>query len=102
MCMTGSINDYYADTPKPVVNGEPAYEEIGIWFNPANPRHDDYEIRKQAYWSVFAGAFGHTYGNNNIWQMNREDEPGRIWPNRILGQGPGKSGGRSTWVTCDD
>jgi hypothetical protein len=65
-----------------VVNGEPSYEEIGIWFNPANPRHDDYEIRKQAYWSVFAGAFGHTYGNNNIWQMNNEDDADRIWPNR--------------------
>ena len=75
-------NDYMLTPPKPVLNGEPAYEEIGIWFNPANPRHDDYEIRKQAYWSVFAGAFGHTYGNNNIWQINREDESGRIWPNR--------------------
>jgi hypothetical protein len=76
------FNDYMLTPPKPVVNGEPSYEEIGIWFNPANPRHDDYEIRKQAYWSVFAGAFGHTYGNNNIWQMKRDDESGRIWPNR--------------------
>ena len=76
------FKDYILDPPKPVVNGEPAYEEIGIWFNPANPRHDDYEIRKQAYWSVFAGAFGHTYGNNNIWQMNRDDEESRIWPNQ--------------------
>lgn len=75
-------NDYYLTPNKPVVNGEPSYEEIGIWFNPANPRHDDYEIRKQAYWSVFAGAFGHTYGNNNIWQMNNEDDTDRIWPNR--------------------
>jgi hypothetical protein len=75
-------NDYTLAPPKPVINGEPSYEEIGIWFNPVNGRHDDYEIRKQAYWSVFAGAFGHTYGNNNIWQMNREDESGRIWPNR--------------------
>jgi len=74
--------DYYLTPAKPVVNGEPAYEEIGIWFNPANPRHDDYEIRKQAYWSVFAGAFGHTYGNNNIWQMNNEDDSDRIWPTR--------------------
>ncbi len=40
---------------------------------------DAYEIRKQAYWSVFAGAFGHTYGNNNIWQMNRNDQANRIW-----------------------
>ena len=62
-----------------MVNGEPAYEGIGIWFNPVNGRHDDYEVRKQAYWSVFAGAFGHTYGNNSIWQMNRNDEASRIW-----------------------
>lgn len=74
-------NDYFLEPPRPVVNGEPAYEDIGIWFNPANPRHDAYEIRKQAYWSVFAGAFGHTYGNNNIWQMNRDDQDSRIWPN---------------------
>jgi len=75
-------NDYMRSPPKPVLNGEPSYEEIGIWFNPVNGRHDDYEVRKQAYWSVFAGAFGHTYGNNNIWQMNNEDDSDRIWPNR--------------------
>lgn len=75
--------DYKLSPAKPVINGEPSYEEIGIWFNPANPRHDAYEIRKQAYWSVFAGAFGHTYGNNNIWQVNRDDESSRIWPNRV-------------------
>jgi hypothetical protein len=75
-------NDYFLTPAKPVVNGEPSYEEIGIWFNPVNGRHGDYEVRKQAYWSVFAGAFGHTYGNNNIWQMNRDDGMGRIWPNR--------------------
>ena len=74
-------NDYMLSPTKPVINGEPAYEDIGIWFNPANPRHGAYEVRKQAYWSVFAGAFGHTYGNNNIWQMSRDDEAGRIWPN---------------------
>ena len=79
-------NDYYLTPAKPVINGEPSYEEIGIWFNPANPRHGDYEIRKQAYWSVFAGAFGHTYGNNNIWQMNNEDDADRIWPNRTWDQ----------------
>jgi hypothetical protein len=75
-------SDYMLTPPKPVINGEPSYEEMGIWFNPANPRFDAYEIRKQAYWSVFAGAFGHTYGNNNIWQISREEESGRIWPNR--------------------
>ncbi|MFH0759200.1 MAG: glycoside hydrolase family 140 protein [Bacteroidota bacterium] len=72
-------NDYMLTPAKPVVNGEPAYEDLGIWFNPVNGRFGDNEIRKQAYWSVFAGAFGHTYGNNNIWQMNRNDEASRIW-----------------------
>jgi hypothetical protein len=75
-------NDYSLTPPKPVLNGEPAYEAIGICFNPVNGRHDDYEVRKQAYWSVFAGAFGHTYGNNNIWQMNRDDGRGVIWPDK--------------------
>jgi hypothetical protein len=74
-------NDYELSPPKPVLNGEPSYEGIGIWFNPANGRHGAYEARKQAYWSVFAGAFGHTYGNNNIWQMNRNDQANRIWAN---------------------
>jgi len=74
--------DYLLDPPKPVLNGEPAYEDIGIWFNPVNGRHDAYEIRKQAYWSVFAGAFGHTYGNNNIWQISRLDDKARIWPDK--------------------
>jgi hypothetical protein len=72
-------NDYMLTPPKPVVNGEPAYEDLGIWFNPVNGRFGSDEVRKQAYWSVFAGAFGHTYGNNNIWQMNRNDQSNRIW-----------------------
>jgi len=25
---------------------------------------------------LFAGAFGHTYGNHSIWQMNAPDKPG--------------------------
>ncbi len=66
-------HDYDLTPIKPVFIGEPAYEDIPVWFNPDNPRHGDYEVRKQAYWAVFAGAFGHTYGNNNIWQMYRKE-----------------------------
>ena len=29
-----------------------------------------YDVRKAAYHSLFAGAFGHTYGCNDIWQMH--------------------------------
>ncbi|CAD5279516.1 MULTISPECIES: glycoside hydrolase family 140 protein [unclassified Imperialibacter] len=78
---TRVANDYNLTPPKPVLNGEPAYEDINEWFNPANPRYNDYEIRKYAYWSVFAGAFGHTYGNNNIWQMYTADVSPIIYAN---------------------
>ena len=66
-------SDYVLMPAKPILNGEPAYEDMNLWFNPANPRYTDYEVRKYAYWSVFAGAFGHTYGNNNVWQMYSPD-----------------------------
>jgi hypothetical protein len=30
------------------------------------------QVRRNAYWSVFAGAHGHTYGTHPIWQMYDE------------------------------
>lgn len=58
---------------KPTLDGEPRYELIpsGFYFS-GSSRLDlftDYDARQAAYWSVLAGACGHTYGNNNIWQM---------------------------------
>ena len=29
----------------------------------------DYDVRRYAYWAVFAGCFGHTYGHNSIMQF---------------------------------
>lgn len=57
---------------KPVIDGEPIYEEIpqGL-HNPKEIRWKDYDVRRYAYWSVFAGSFGHTYGNNSIMQFMR-------------------------------
>jgi hypothetical protein len=66
----------YARTPvKPTVDGEPSYENIpqGL-HNPKEPYWTDKEIRRYSWWSVFAGAFGHTYGENAIMQMHK---PGR-------------------------
>lgn len=66
----------YARTPtKPVLNGEPAYEQI-----PNNLKNEsklgDYYVRKFAYTSLFAGACGHTYGANELWQMWKpENDP---------------------------
>jgi len=62
----------------PTVDGEPRYESINVGFYNQNysriDRFDDYDARQAAYWSLLAGACGHTYGNNNIWQMW---QPGR-------------------------
>ena len=73
--------DYDLTPIKPILNGEPAYEDIGYFFNPVNGRYDDYNVRKNAYWSVFSGAFGHTYGNSNIWQMWDKEHKPIIWAN---------------------
>lgn len=55
---------------KPVLDGEPSYEGIpkGL-HDPNEERWQDYDVRRYAYWSVFAGSCGHTYGNNSIMQM---------------------------------
>ncbi len=55
---------------KPVLDGETLYEDHPVCFN-ANDLgiSSAYDIRKHAYLDVFAGAFGHTYGCHDIWQM---------------------------------
>ena len=70
--------DYNLVPVKPTLDGEPRYECIPVGFYNTtvvdSVRFDDYDVRQAAYWSLLAGACGHTYGNNNIWQMW---EPGR-------------------------
>jgi hypothetical protein len=69
----------YARTPvKPCLDGEPCYEDIPVGFNPDNGWFDDCDVRKAAYWAVFAGAYGHTYGCNDIWQMYAPPRGGAI------------------------
>lgn len=55
---------------KPVMDGEPIYEDHPICFKPKELGYSaDYEVRRLAYWDVFSGAHGHTYGNHAVWQM---------------------------------
>ena len=57
---------------KPVIDGEPSYEDIPQGLHDFTaPRWQDYDVRRYAYWSVFAGSFGHTYGHNSIMQFAR-------------------------------
>lgn len=69
--------DWKLEPVKPALDGEPRYERIPVGFyNPgANPADcfDDFDSRQAAYFAMFCGACGHTYGNGNIWQMYTED-----------------------------
>jgi hypothetical protein len=57
---------------KPIIDGEPSYEDIPQGLHDAiEPRWKDHDVRRYAYWSVFAGSFGHTYGHNSIMQFYR-------------------------------
>jgi len=61
---------YALANPKPVLDGEPSYEDIPAGLHDAAERRwQASDVRRYAYWSVFAGAFGHTYGNNSVMQM---------------------------------
>jgi hypothetical protein len=66
-------HDYGLAPAKPTVDGEPRYEAIpvGFYWRNVDPfdRFDDFDVRQAAYWPLLAGACGHTYGNNNVWQM---------------------------------
>jgi hypothetical protein len=61
--------DYRRYPAKPVINGEACYEDHPVNWNAANGWFNDYDVRQSAYWSVFSGAFGYVYGNNNIFQF---------------------------------
>lgn len=67
--------DYNLSPTKPVMDGEPIYEEHPACFN---AREHGYstptDVRKSAYWGVFAGGHGHTYGCHPVWQMFSPDK----------------------------
>jgi hypothetical protein len=74
------IEKHWNRTPvKPVIDLESSYPDAYIqpsWLpermradhRSTGPSNDD-DARRAAYWAVFAGACGHTYGHNSIWQM---------------------------------
>jgi hypothetical protein len=68
------LRDYARVPVKPVLDGEPRYEDHPVNWQPGEGWFDDFDVRQAAYWSVLSGAAGHTYGNHNIWQMW---QPGR-------------------------
>lgn len=61
--------DYERKPIKPCMDAEPCYEDHPINWDPTNGRFTDHDVRMAAYWSLLAGAHGHTYGCHDVWQM---------------------------------
>ena len=61
--------DYNRKPIKPCLDGEPRYEDHPVNWKPQNGWFTDFDVRQAAYWALFAGGFGHTYGCHDIWQM---------------------------------
>jgi len=64
--------DYARRPVKPCMDGEPCYENITEDLaapEKAPWRIDARDARRAAYWSLFAGAHGHTYGCNEVYQF---------------------------------
>jgi pectinesterase len=79
-------SDYNRKPVKPTLDGEPSYEGMPHGLHDTlQPRWTDGDIRRYAYWSVFSGACGFTYGHNSVMQMHK------------AGEKTGSYGARESW-----
>lgn len=65
--------DYNRTPVKPSLDGEPTYEG---WWNGTGITWNASGVRKRAYWAVFTGSFGYTYGAHGIWDWHKPGESG--------------------------
>lgn len=68
--------EYERANVMPVWDGEPAYEMMPTtWpIKDLDSFHSTRSVRTRAYCSLFAGAFGYTYGHASVWCMTSEKE----------------------------
>ncbi|WP_069658788.1 glycoside hydrolase family 140 protein [Arcticibacter eurypsychrophilus] len=89
--------DYALKPAKPTIDGEPSYEGIPQGLHDTTEvRWTDSDVRRYGYWSVFAGAFGYTYGQNSVMQMHTAKDVGsaygshQLWDDAINEPGAGQ------------
>lgn len=72
--------DYVKRPVRPVLDAEPSYEQIphGL-HDTSQPRWAADDVRRYAYWSVFAGGCGFTYGDNSVMQFLRPTDRGSAY-----------------------
>lgn len=64
------LKDYSRALVKPVLDGEPRYENQPVcWLPDSLGWFDEVDVRQSMYWSLFSGAMGYTYGCHDVWQM---------------------------------
>lgn len=80
-CFDMMASDYAREPVKPVMDGEPCYEDHPINFQTANGYYDDYNVRVAAYRNLLGGACGNTYGHHGVWCMRRDEEVNAYFPN---------------------
>lgn len=68
--------DYAKEPVKPTLDAEVAYEEsLSLTKRePQDRRIAPWDVRRAAYWNVFAGALGHTYGHRSFIAWIRRGE----------------------------
>ena len=76
-------NDYSLSPAKPVLESEPAYEEMHQDLNTDKPVYTAADVRNRAYQSVLAGGFGHTYGANGVFQFTKEGDEADFFGNPL-------------------
>ncbi|WP_242675446.1 glycoside hydrolase family 140 protein [Niastella koreensis] len=89
--------DYVKKPVKPTFDAEPSYEEIPQGLHDSlEKRWSAADVRRYAYWSVFAGACGYTYGDNAVMQMHRPNDKDanygvfNTWYEAMLAPGSGQ------------
>ncbi|HRH45418.1 MAG TPA: glycoside hydrolase family 140 protein [Pyrinomonadaceae bacterium] len=67
--------EYNLKPVKPTLDGEPSYENIpqGL-HDPKQIRWNENDVRRYAYWSVFAGGAGFSYGENSVMQFYKKGD----------------------------
>ncbi len=70
-----TLADYLRRPIKPVLDGEPIYEDHPVSFKADQYGHSTAaDVRRPLYWNLFNGACGHTYGHHSVWQMWSPDK----------------------------
>ena len=72
--------DYKLKPVKPTLDGEPSYENIPYGLHDTTATMlEGHRSRRYAYWSVFAGGCGFTYGQNSVMQFHTPGDKRQLW-----------------------